>query len=65
MVRVAGRGKDKQIAKKKQEYRNDVSYQARQRPEILDTEVRRVCRTSEVILGSVGFSAVTFRAYGW
>ena len=52
----------------RRERRNEVSSQVRPQPQVLDTEVRRVCRTSENMLGHLGgvsFPAVTLRVGGW
>ena len=58
-----GGGKSRQVVER-WERRIEVSCQVRPQPQILDTEIRRMCRTSEEMLGGVSFPAVTFRAGG-
>ena len=44
------------------EHRNEVSCLVRYQLQVLDTELRRLCGTSEEMLDDVDFSSVKFRA---
>ena len=49
----------------KEECKNKASHKIRSQPQVLDTEVRRQCRTSEEMLGGVSFSAIRISEDSW
>ena len=65
VVRLVGRGEKSRQVVEGRDRRNKVSCKVRPQPQVLDTEVRRVFRTSEEMQGGVGVLADTLRAGNW